>query len=66
LYSKYVRGAIVCLQIKHLEISTKFLGSDTDTTILETDGVLIELITCSHKTQRQILNNDETKLNNYN
>ncbi|XP_011497289.1 PREDICTED: 28S ribosomal protein S28, mitochondrial [Ceratosolen solmsi marchali] len=42
--SKFVRGATVYLQIKDLEISTRFLGSDVDTTILESDCILLGLI----------------------
>lgn len=42
--SEYVRGAKVRLRIKHLELSSKFLGCDKDLTLLEADCHLLGLI----------------------
>lgn len=41
---EYVRGAKVRIQIKDLELSSRFLGSSTDLTLLEADCKLLSLV----------------------
>ncbi|XP_055311108.1 28S ribosomal protein S28, mitochondrial [Sitodiplosis mosellana] len=50
----YVRNAKVKLQIKELELSSRFLGEDKDLTILEADCKLLGLIS-SPKSQKKTL-----------
>lgn len=47
---EYVRGARVRIQIKDLELSSKFLGSSTDLTLLEADCKLLGIISSPVRT----------------
>ncbi|XP_049776275.1 28S ribosomal protein S28, mitochondrial [Schistocerca cancellata] len=48
--SDYVRGARVRIRIKDLELSSKFLGSSRDLTLLEADATLMGIISSPART----------------